>query len=100
MGFMAVSYQFGEVLASLYAGLILSMGGSWRALFIIPGITLAVVGIQGARFLTNSPTDVGHELPQHSLALAGTPKAPAPEADQDTTYWQRFGLLLEIAPSY
>jgi sugar phosphate permease len=95
MGFMAISYQFGGVLASLYAGLILSLGGGWRSLFFIPGITLAVVGLVAWHFIINSPADVGYALPVHAPTEGDKPAAAGNVAsDENTTYLQRFGLLL------
>ncbi len=90
MGLMSISYQFGGVLASLYAGFILSVtSGGWQPLFIIPAITLAVIGVVSSRFLVNSPEDVGFSSPANESSTSQT------AADEDLTYWQRFAILLK-----
>ena len=60
VGALAVSYQIGGVLASLFAALLIQIGVEWRGLFIIPAIILAVIGFYMRRLpprnLLNSPS--------------------------------------------
>ena len=88
MGIMSVSYQFGGALVTLYAGFILSLGGSWKTLFIVPALTLFILGVLISPFLTQSPEDVGYKLnsPHES------PANLAPE--EDLSYFHRFLFLL------
>ncbi|MGK5082017.1 MFS transporter [Bdellovibrionota bacterium FG-1] len=96
MGFMSISYQFGGVLASLFAGLILALGGGWRALFIIPGIVLLILGFVLQPFLKNSPEDVGESLPSFSTENhpAKSTEVDCLRHEDELTYWQRFQVLL------
>jgi OPA family glycerol-3-phosphate transporter-like MFS transporter len=95
MGFMSISYQFGAALASLYAGMILSMGGDWRALFTIPALTLILLGLLILPFLKQSPESVGlslkeDQIPKQSTATKSGPTLPS----EDLNYIGRFALLL------
>lgn len=56
MGMMAVSYQFGGAVASLFAGALLALGSGWRGLFIIPAATMAVIGVVIRPLVIGSPS--------------------------------------------
>lgn len=84
MGMMAVSYQFGGAVASLFAGALLALGSGWRGLFIIPAATLAVVGLAIWPLVLGSPAAAGYSLPadaDEGLAppteQGGTPEPPS-----------------------
>jgi OPA family glycerol-3-phosphate transporter-like MFS transporter len=91
MGLMSMSYQFGTVIASVFAGFLLSMGFGWQALFTVPAFTLFGIGMLTYPFLKNSPNDVGHELPGYSIDLVTTVHEP----EAILSYWQRFSVLLK-----
>lgn len=91
MGLMSMSYQFGGVLATLYAAFILNFsGGGWRHLFIIPAITLAIIGVGILPFLFNRPQDVGFK--------EGIPEElnePSDNASEGTlNYLERIKVLI------
>lgn len=93
MGWMSMSYQFGSVLASLFAGMILSFGFGWKALFWIPGGTLLLIGALGYPWLKASPEAAGLE-PLPVEAVASTSMAPEEEEEKKLGYWHRYGVLL------
>jgi sugar phosphate permease len=58
MGWISLNFQFGGVVATLFAGLIVSLGGSWRDVFIYPplvGLIILIFSWLGAK---DSPQDV------------------------------------------
>lgn len=58
MGWISLNFQFGGVVATLFAGLIVTLGGSWRDVFIYPpllGFLILIFSWLGAK---NSPQDV------------------------------------------
>jgi sugar phosphate permease len=73
-GALSVSYQFGGVIATLFAGFLLARFNGWRVLFFGPALALAVVGLMIRPCLRSSPTDVGHALPRER----DVPQAPDP----------------------
>lgn len=91
MGLMSINYQFGGVIASVFAGLLLSMGMGWRALFVVPALTLAAIGLATRLFLVNSPSDVGYDLP-HDPGFEG--KGLGVGTDERLSYLARFRVIL------
>ncbi len=88
MGAISISYQFGGVVASLVAGVLLSLGLGWRGLFLGPAIMLLLLGLVLRFFLKQGPEDVGYtppELPEDSNGQAG---------DNTLPLRRRLGLLL------
>jgi sugar phosphate permease len=58
MGFISLSFQFGGVLATLFAGFIIAQGATWREIFIYPPIILSVIFIWAYFASKDSPQDV------------------------------------------
>lgn len=58
MGFISLNFQFGGVIATLFAGLLVSMGLGWKAIFIYPPIVLTLILIWSYFASKNSPEDV------------------------------------------
>jgi len=58
MGVVSLNFQFGGVVATLFAGLIVSLGGSWRDVFIYPPILLILIFIYSYFASKDSPQDV------------------------------------------
>ena len=58
MGFISINFQFGGVVASLLAGLIVSLGGTWRDVFIYPPLVLILILIWSYFASKDSPQDV------------------------------------------
>lgn len=99
MGLMSISYQLGGLLAALYTGFLLSHGGGWKALFVIPAITLSVIGMITYPLLFNSPKNAGFESdPLQSQTWTKQPvltPESRPESDEkEMSYLQRFLFLL------
>ncbi|MBI3544941.1 MAG: MFS transporter, partial [Deltaproteobacteria bacterium] len=92
MGVMSINYQFGGVLATVFAGYLLSLGFGWRALFFIPALVLAAIGVVGWFLIKGCPTDVGHEL-RHDDA-AGPAAGSVHASDANLSYLARFKLVL------
>lgn len=99
MGMMAVSYQFGGAVASLFAGALLALGAGWRGLFVIPAATLGVVGVVIWPLVLGSPAAAGYALP----ADAERDSDPGPQSAASATsgsaeergYLARFARVLE-----
>ncbi len=43
MGFISINFQFGGVLAALFAGALVKMGSDWKGLFIYPALVVSVI---------------------------------------------------------
>jgi sugar phosphate permease len=64
MGFMGTCYQFGAAASSLLAIFLTGyfaqrMGGDWRAVFAVPAVLFAVIGVFFFVLIRNRPEDVG-----------------------------------------
>lgn len=90
MGLMSINYQFGGVAATLFAGYLLSLGFGWQALFVVPALVLAVIGLVGWFMIKDSPKDVGYELP---VDKSETQAAALPD-DSNLGYFARFRIVL------
>jgi sugar phosphate permease len=68
MGFISLNFQFGGVVATLFAGFLVANGASWREIFIYPPMVLAAIFIWSYFCSKDSPRDVikdtnfGHSL--------------------------------------
>lgn len=58
MGFISLNFQFGGVLATLFAGYLVYLGAGWKGLFIYPPMVLAVIFIWSAFASKETPRDV------------------------------------------
>ena len=58
MGAISISFQFGGVIATLFAGYLVSLGLGWRAIFIYPPIVLTVILIWSFFASKDSPQDI------------------------------------------
>ncbi len=58
MGFISLNFQFGGVVSTLFAAFIVSMGASWREVFIYPPIVLGLIFIWSYLCSKDSPRDV------------------------------------------
>jgi OPA family glycerol-3-phosphate transporter-like MFS transporter len=90
-GALSVSYQFGGVVATLFAGFLLARVGGWRILFFGPALALAIVGVMILPRIKSSPADVGYSLPQDRNARRVEDAAPL-------TLNARLRLLLLSGP--
>lgn len=95
MGMMAVSYQFGGAVASLFAGALLALGSGWRGLFIIPAATLALVGLIIWPLVLGSPAAAGYSLPGDPEP-PGDPRPPSTASASSGSTEER-GYLARLA---
>ena len=58
MGLISLSFQFGGVIATLFAAFIVSQGGGWRHVFIFPPIVLSIIFIWAYFGSKDSPRDL------------------------------------------
>lgn len=75
MGLISLNFQFGGVLATLFAGFLVYMGAGWREIFIYPPIILILVFIWAYFASKDSPRDViadtnfGHSKVKSKIAI-------------------------------
>jgi OPA family glycerol-3-phosphate transporter-like MFS transporter len=58
MGFISLNFQFGGVIATLFAGFLVANGASWREVFIYPPMVLGVIFVWSYLCSKDSPRDV------------------------------------------
>ena len=58
MGYISINFQFGGVLATLFAGFLVAQGVGWRGLFIYPALVLSVLWVWSFFASKASPQDV------------------------------------------
>lgn len=58
MGFISINFQFGGVIATLFAGLLVSLGVGWQGIFLYPALLGLVVLIWAALSSKQHPADV------------------------------------------
>lgn len=75
MGFISLNFQFGGVVATLFAGAIVAAGGGWREVFIYPPLVLFLIFVWSYLASKNSPRDLipdtnfGHSLQGRKATL-------------------------------
>lgn len=92
MGWVSLNFQFGGVVATLFAGMIVSMGGDWQDVFIYPPILATIILIFSALGSKDSPQDV---VPGTSFGQSTTNKTPV-FTDQSESSWQVVKNLLSL----
>lgn len=65
MGFISLNFQFGGVIATLFAGLLVTLGVGWKGIFLYPAAVLFLIFIWSYLSSKDSPQDVvpGVEFP-------------------------------------
>jgi len=58
MGFISLSFQFGGVVATLFAAFLVYMGAGWREIFIYPPMVLALIFVWSLLASKDRPQDV------------------------------------------
>ena len=58
MGLVSISFQFGSVLATLFAGFLVAQGVNWQGLFIYPAIILSAIWVWSFFASRSCPQDV------------------------------------------
>lgn len=64
MGWLTLSYLFGDAAARFYLGQLLKGGLGWRALFVLAAATLGAILAASLVLLKSSPRDVGMKEPR------------------------------------
>lgn len=84
MGFVSLSYLFGDAVIRLYLGTLLSIGAradglplawlaDWRPIFFVSALTMALVAAGVYRWLRSSPLDIGLPEPEaHAANVFGS----------------------------
>ena len=80
MGVLSLSFLFGDVLARLFLGSLISAGIGWRGVFFAAAGGLTAIAIGAQFLLKSSPTEIGEEEPevnpQNLFGSEGTLKRP------------------------
>lgn len=63
MGIISLSFLFGDAIARLLFGRLLSIGFGWRQVFFAAALVLFILFIINLLFLKNSPANIGQTLP-------------------------------------
>ena len=58
MGVVSISFQFGGVVANLFAGFLVAQGVGWRGLFVYPALVLTAIWVWSFFCSKGSPRDV------------------------------------------
>lgn len=58
MGLISLNFQFGGVVASLFAGALVALGCTWDKLFIYPALVLFLIFLWSVRSSKDSPQDI------------------------------------------
>lgn len=58
MGFVSISFQFGGVLATLFAGFLVAQGVGWRGVFVYPALVLTLIWIWSFFASRGTPQEV------------------------------------------
>ena len=58
MGFISLNFQFGGVIATLFAGLLVTLGVGWKGIFLYPAAVLFLIFIWSYLSSKDSPQDV------------------------------------------
>ena len=91
MGLISTSYQVGGAVAPLLLGALISAGFGWRALFVIPAMLLAAVGMLGSGGIVNRPEDRG---------LPALPLDAETGAQGDREPWAGRAAALLVRPAF
>lgn len=68
MGWLSLSYLFGDIIAKLVLGQLLNVGVGWRGIFMVSALVLAVLAVLEMRWLRESPEQVGLAAPEQNPA--------------------------------
>ena len=98
MGVLSLSYLFGDALARLVLGGLISIGVGWRGVFYAAAAILGVIALVSMATLKDSPNDVGEPEPEvnpHNLyGREGEEKRPENLAALLVPYFRSFGFWM------
>jgi OPA family glycerol-3-phosphate transporter-like MFS transporter len=73
MGLISINFQFGGVVATLFAGLLIARGSDWQGLFLYPAAVVSIVWIWSLFCSKESPQSVYPELARAEKAKETAP---------------------------
>jgi len=74
MSILSLSYLFGDAVGRYFLGALLSWGATWRHVFVVAAVVLALIGWINLMVLRDSPKELG---------------LPEPEVNRDNVFGQR-----------
>jgi len=80
MGFISINFQFGGVVATVFAGFLVAMGVGWSGLFYYPAAVLLVIFIWSFLAMRDRPTDV---IPGTKFGESPVGRKPIVEYDEN-----------------
>ncbi len=92
MGWVSLNFQFGGVVATLFAGMIVSMGGSWQDVFIYPPMLATLILLFSFFGAKDSPQNV---VVGTSFGQSPTKKTPV-FTDHSDSAWEVIKNLLSL----
>ena len=100
MGLISTSYQFGGTVAPLLLGALVAAGFGWRALFVIPALLLAAVGLLVAGGIVNRPEDKGLSGPDVDEKADAPASPPEPWARRAGALLGRPAFLMALGTAF
>lgn len=95
MGWMSLNFQFGGVVATLLAGGIIALGGSWQDVFIYPPLVLLVILVWSVLASRDSPQQVLPGTP-FGKSPVGRQSLAAEKIDKDPSKTSAWVLIREL----
>lgn len=92
MGWVSLNFQFGGVVATLFAGMIVSLGGEWSDVFIYPPLLAFAIFIFSYLGSKDSPQEV---VPGTTFGQSTTRQKPV-FSDQSDSAWVVIKNLLSL----
>ncbi len=102
MGLLSLSYLFGDIVAKLLLGRLLTLGVGWRGIFFVAAAILAIIaGIQ-LLMLKNEPESLGFEPPAANPDNLFTGSDTHPESLRSLLlpYFKSYSFLLMLVMSF
>ncbi len=96
MGFISLNFQFGGVVATLFAGFLVSLGCSWDKLFLYPACVLSLIWIWSYFSSKESPQ---HVIPDVQFGQNNSTKksiADIRDDEQESGVWKIMAHLLRM----
>ena len=98
MGIISLNFQFGGIVATLFAGLLVSLGCTWDKLFIYPALVLLLVFFWSVRASKSSPQDVipGIRYGRNAGTKTSLVTFEAEDEEQTPDVWKTIKNLLNM----
>ena len=93
MGIISINFQFGGVLASLFAGWLVSLGLGWKAIFLYPALVLTGILVWSALASKDSPEEV---ISGTTFGKGTTEKKTVMKNNSDHGGWATVVYLMKL----